>query len=108
MSKIKEYNEELKEKIGLMKSQTKKLELGKTTEVQETTDRKWKKTLFTYKHHKEALNSQVEALTQENKEKENELIDMELINLKNVSMFNFEEIRRIIQVEIEKLMEKNK
>jgi hypothetical protein len=54
------------------------------------------------------LNSQVEALTQENKEKENELIDMELINLKNVSMFNFEEIRRIIQVEIEKLMEKNK
>jgi hypothetical protein len=33
MSKIKEYNEELKEKIGLMKSQTKKLELGKTTEV---------------------------------------------------------------------------
>jgi len=54
------------------------------------------------------LNSQVEALTQENKEKENELIDMELINLKNVSMFNFEEIRRTIQVEIEKLMEKNK
>jgi pyruvate/2-oxoglutarate/acetoin dehydrogenase E1 component len=42
------------------------------------------------------LSSQVEALTQKKKEKENVMIDMELINLKNVSMLNFEEIRRRI------------
>jgi hypothetical protein len=42
------------------------------------------------------LSSQLEALTQEKKEKENVVINLELINLKNVSMLNFEEIRRII------------
>ncbi len=37
------------------------------------------------------------------------MIDMELINLKNVSMFNFEEIRRrITKAKIKKLVEKNK
>jgi hypothetical protein len=54
------------------------------------------------------LSSHVEALTQE-KEKENVLIDMVLINLKNVSMFNYEEIRRrTSKAKIKKLVEKNK
>jgi hypothetical protein len=70
MLKVKEDNEEFKEKIRLMKSQSEKLELGKIGKVWETTKRKWIKTLFTYKHHKEALSSQIEALTQEKKEKE--------------------------------------
>jgi hypothetical protein len=49
----------------------------------------------------------VEALIQE-KENENVLIDMELINLKNVFMFNYEEIRRISDAKIEKLVEKTR
>ncbi len=36
----------------------------------------------------------METLTKEKKEKENVLIDLELVNLKNVSMLNYEEIRR--------------
>jgi len=50
----------------------------------------------------------VEALTKEKKEKENVLIDLELINLKSVSLLNYEELRRITKVEIEKLVEANK
>jgi hypothetical protein len=34
----------------------------------------------------------VKALTKEKKEKENVLIDLELINLKNVSLLQFEEL----------------
>lgn len=52
--------------------------------------------------------SRVEALTKEKKEKENVLIDLELINLKNVSLLNYEKFRRITKVEIEKLVEANK
>jgi hypothetical protein len=53
------------------------------------------------------LSSQVEAITQE--KKENILTNLELINLKNASMFNYEEIRRTtIKVEIKELMEKKK
>ncbi len=48
----------------------------------ETTKRKWTQALFNYKQQQEALNNQVEALTKE-KEKENVLTYMELINLKN-------------------------
>ncbi len=54
----------------------------------EAMERKWVETLFHYKQH-EALGSQLEALT-----KEKVLIDLELINLKNGYMFNFEKIRR--------------
>jgi hypothetical protein len=55
------------------------------------------------------LSSQVNALTQEKKETKNVLIDMELINLKNAFMLNFEEIkRRTIEAKIEKMVEKNK
>ncbi len=69
-------------------------ELKKTTKVWKTIERKWMKTLFIYKQQKEALSNRVEAPTQEKKEKDNVLIDMELINLKNASMFNFEEIKK--------------
>ncbi len=95
-------NEELKQKIGLMKSEIEELkELRKTVEVLETIERKWTKTLFIYKQQKEALSSQVEALTKEKKEKENVLIDLELINLKNASMLNYEKINTI-KAEIKK------
>jgi hypothetical protein len=55
------------------------------------------------------LSSQIEALTQEKKEKENVMINIELINLKNAFMFNFEEIRRMItKAKIKKLVEKKR
>ncbi len=108
--KIKEENEELKEKTRLMKFQIEELkELRNSAKVWETIEIKWTKKLFIYKQQKEVLSNQVDALTQKKKDKENVLIDMEMINLKNVSMLNFEEIkRRIIEVDIEKMVEKNK
>lgn len=61
---IEEDNEELKEKIGLMKFQIQELkQLRKMVKVWETIKRKWTKKLFIYKQQKEALNNQVEALT---------------------------------------------
>jgi hypothetical protein len=51
----------------------------------------------------------VEALTKEKKKKENVLTYLELINLKNVSLLNFEKLRRkIAKAEIWKLVEANK
>jgi hypothetical protein len=50
----------------------------------------------------------VEALIKEKKEKENVLLDLELVNLKNVSLFNYEELKRIEKAEKEKLVEVNK
>ncbi len=48
-------------------------------------------------------------LTKEKKEKENVLIDLELMNLNNASLLNFEEFKRnITKVEKEKLVEENK
>jgi hypothetical protein len=50
----------------------------------------------------------VKALTKE-KEKENVLIDLELMNLKNAFLLHYEELRRkTIEVEREKLMEDKK
>jgi hypothetical protein len=47
----------------------------------------------------------VKALTKEKKEKEKVLIDLELINMKNVSMLQFEELKRkTTKVEIKHLM----
>ncbi len=93
-----------------MKFQIEELkELRNSAKVWETIEIKWTKKLFIYKQQKEVLSNQVDALTQKKKDKENVLIDMEMINLKNVSMLNFEEIkRRIIEVDIEKMVEKNK
>ncbi len=83
--------------------------MRKKAKVWETIERKWTKTLFIYKQQKDALSNQVESRTQEKKEKENVLIDMELINLNNVSMFNYEEIKRkTIEADIEKMAKKNK
>jgi hypothetical protein len=61
-----------------------------------------------YKQQQNALGSQVEALIKENKEKEDVLTNLELENLKNASLLNFEELKRkIIEVEKEKLVEEN-
>jgi hypothetical protein len=50
MLRIKEKNEELKEKTSMMKSQIKELkELGKTGKVWEAIEKKWIETLFNYK-----------------------------------------------------------
>jgi hypothetical protein len=55
------------------------------------------------------LNNQVKTLTKKKKEKENVLTNLELINLKNVSLFNFEKLRTIIaKAEIKKLVGINK
>jgi tRNA nucleotidyltransferase/poly(A) polymerase len=97
IQKLKDENEELKAKIALMKTQAKELkELKKTVEAWETIKRKWAKTLFHYKQQQEALGSHVEALTKEKKEKENALIDLELMNLKSASLLNFEKLKRRI------------
>jgi len=51
----------------------------------------------------------VKALTKEKKEKENALIDLELINIKNVFLLQFEEFRRkTTKAERKQLMEDNK
>ncbi len=106
---MKEQDEEFMENTWLVKSQIKKLQLRKMVEVQKIIERKWTETLFNYKQQKEALSSQVEALTKEKKDKENVLIDLDLINLKSVYLFNFKEIKRItLEAKIEKWVETNK
>jgi hypothetical protein len=51
----------------------------------------------------------VEALIKEKEEKENVLINLELMNLKNVHLFNSKKLkRRITKVEKKKLVEENK
>jgi len=45
----------------------------------------------------------VEALTEEKKEKENVLIDLELMDLKSVSLLNSKELKRIAKIEKKKL-----
>jgi hypothetical protein len=51
----------------------------------------------------------VKTLTKENKEKENVLIDLEFMNMKNVYVLQFEELRRkITELEKEKLVEEKK
>jgi len=55
------------------------------------------------------LGSHVETLTKEKKEKENALIDLELMNLKSASLLIFEKLkRRIAKTEKDKLVEANK
>jgi hypothetical protein len=65
--------------------------------------------LFLHKKQLEALDSQAKALTKKKKEKDNVLKDLELINLKNVSLLQSEELRRMtVEVEKEQLMEDKK
>jgi hypothetical protein len=80
--------------------------LKQKAKVWETTERKWAEALLFYKLQQEALDNQVKALTKEKKEKENVLIDFELVNLKNACILNFKELRRkTIAAEKEKLVE---
>ncbi len=69
-------------------------DLRQKAEIQGTTKRKWTEALFLHKKQQEALDSQVKALTKENKEKENVLIDLELINMKNVYLLQFKELKK--------------
>ncbi len=65
--------------------------------------------MFLHKKQHEVLDSQVKALTKEKKEKVNVLTYLELINPKNVSLLQFDELRRkTIEVEIEQFMEDKK
>ncbi len=51
----------------------------------------------------------MKTLTKKKKEKANVLIDLELINLKNVSLLYFEELRKkTVEVEKRRLVEYNK
>jgi hypothetical protein len=61
--------------------------------------------LSLYKQQQEALGSQVKALIKE-KKKDNVLIYLELVNLKNVSLLQSEELKRkITKAYKEKLLE---
>ncbi len=94
VQKLQNENKELKVKTTLMKSQEEDLkELKKIIEAWETTQRKWVDTLFHYRQQHEALGSLVEPLSKE-KEKDNVLIDLELVNLKSASLLDFEKLKR--------------
>ncbi len=55
------------------------------------------------------MDSQVKAITKKKKENENVLTDLELVNMKNVFLLQFEEFKRkTTKVEKEKLMEDKK
>jgi len=55
------------------------------------------------------MGSHVEALIKEKKEKENVLIGLELMNLKNIFLLNFKKLKiRITKVGKKKLAEENK
>ncbi len=93
-----------------MKSHAEKLqELKKMAKTQETIKKKWTKALLQYKQQQEALGNQVKTLIKEKMEKDNVLIDLELMNLKNVFLLNYEKLRRrTTKVKKEKLVEENK
>ncbi len=55
------------------------------------------------------MGSKVEALIKEKKEEDNVLTYLELVNLKNASLLNFEELKRkTAEVKEKKLVEENK
>ncbi len=65
--------------------------------------------MFLCKKQQEALHNHVKALSKKKKENENVLTNLELINLKNVFLLQFEELRRkTTKAEREKLMEDRK
>jgi hypothetical protein len=70
--------------------------MKKRVETLETIKRKWAKALFHYKWQQEALGNKVEALTKEKTKKDNVLTDLESMNLNNVFLLNFEELRKMI------------
>jgi hypothetical protein len=87
VKKLRDENEEFKCNITWLKLQEEELsDLKQKVEIWETIERKWIEALFLHKKQHEALDSQMKALLKEKKEKKNVLIDLELINLKNVSL----------------------
>ncbi len=99
---FQDENEKLEGSTTWLKSQVEKLQdLRHKAKIQETMKRKWTKALFHHKKQQEALESQVKALTKEKMEKENVLTNLELINLKNVCLLQFKELRRKI-IEVKK------
>ncbi len=87
IKKLQDYNEELKGSRTQLKSQDEELQdLKQKVEIWETTKKKWTKALFLRKQQHEALGSQLKTLTKENKEKENVMTYLELVNMKNVSL----------------------
>jgi uncharacterized protein with HEPN domain len=62
--------------------------------------------LFLHKQQREVLGSQAKALTKEKKEKENVMTYLELVNMKNVFLLQYKELRRkTIEAKKEKLLE---
>ncbi len=95
IKKLQDENEELNNSTTWLKLQEEELQdLRQKFEIWETTKRKWTKALFLHKKQQEALDSQVKILIKEKKEKENVLTNLELINLKNVFLLQFEELKR--------------
>jgi hypothetical protein len=89
IKKLQDENEELKGRIAQLKLQDEKLQdLRHKVTIWETTKKKWTYALFFQKKQQEALDSQMKTLTKEKKEKENVMKNLELINLKNVSLLS--------------------
>jgi hypothetical protein len=85
--KLQDENEELKDSKSQLNSQNEELQdLKQKAEIWETIERKWIEALFLHKKQQDILDNQVKALTKENKEKENVLTNLELVNMKNVSL----------------------
>jgi hypothetical protein len=95
IKKLQDENKEFKVSITWLKLQDEKLQnLRQKAEIWETIKRKWTKALFLHKKQQKALDSQVKILIKEKKEKENLLTDLELINFKNVSLFQSKEFKK--------------
>ncbi len=94
IKKLQDDNEELKGSTTWLNLLNEELQyLKQKVEIWETIERKWTKALNLHKKLQEALDSQMKALIKEN-ENENVLTNLELVNLKNVSLLQFEEFRR--------------
>ncbi len=80
IKKLQDENEESKDSTTWLKSQDEKLQnLRLKVEIWETMQRKWTKALFLHKKQHEDLDSQLNALIKEKKEKENVLTYLEFI-----------------------------
>ncbi len=106
IKQLQDENEQLKGNTTQLKLQDEIFQdLKQKAKTWETIERKWTKTLFLHKKQKEALDNHVNTMTKEKKKKENVMIDLELINMKNVSLLQFEELRiKIIEEEREQII----
>ncbi len=105
IKQLQDENEQLKGNTTQLKLQDEFFQdLKQKAKTWETIEKKWTKTLFLHKKQKEALDNHVNTMTKE-KKKENVMIDLELINMKNVSLLQFEELRiKIIEEEGEQII----